>query len=157
MSECTVISGGHRLVLERRSSLKYPWVQGVLGLQVPPGELGAQGGVRYSRRCPRSAPGAPVLNTLAVGECVFKAAAVILGCLTTQMWWQCHMFLALTLHGVPQFLYVLIFFLFFLLDPASAALPLAVVAGECSPPLQPFVAEANQECLSSLAFPHAAK
>lgn len=113
MSECTVISGGHRLVLERRSSLKYPWVQGVLGLQVPPGELGARGGVRYSRRCPRSAPGAPVLNTLAVGECFFKAAAVILGCLTTQMWWQCHMFLALTLHGVPQFLYVLIFFFFF--------------------------------------------
>lgn len=74
MSECTVISGGHRLVLERRSSLKYPWVQGVLGLQVPPGELGARGGVRYSRRCPCSAPRAPVLNTLAVGECLFKAA-----------------------------------------------------------------------------------
>lgn len=66
------------------------------------------------------------------------------------------MFLALTLHRVPQFLYVLILD-FFLLDLASAALPLAVVAEECSPPLQPFVAEANQECLSSLAFPHAAK
>lgn len=98
-----------------------------------------------------------MLSTLAVGECFFKAATVLLGCLTTQMWWQCHMFLPLTLHGLPQFLYVLILGFFFLLDPASAALSLAVVAGEGSSPLQPFVAEANQECLSSLAFPHAAK
>lgn len=98
-----------------------------------------------------------MLSTLAVSECFFEAAAVLLGCLTTQMWWQCHMFLALTLHRVPQFLHISILGFFFLLDPASAALPLAVAAGECSPPLQPFVAEANQECLSSLAFPHAAK
>lgn len=54
-----------------------------------------------------------MLSTLAVGECFFKAATVLLGCLTTQMWWQCHMFLPLTLHGLPQFLYVLILGCFF--------------------------------------------
>lgn len=86
--ECRAIRGEHRLLLERQSSLKHLLGAGG-GLA---GELGAQGGVRYSERCPLSAAGAPVLNTLAGGECFFKAAAAILGCLTTQTWWQCHMF-----------------------------------------------------------------
>lgn len=112
VSECGASSGEHRLALERRSPLKFPVGAGV-------GPAGVTWGARGGSDTPRGAPERP-----GCGGVFFKAASVILGCLTAQVWWQCHMFLPLTLHGVPQFLHVLILgFFFFLLDPAPAALP----------------------------------